>query len=477
MTNCRGIHSLSISAIEHKLTEKQQEIVNYTGEELLIKGIAGSGKTTVLLRKAVKLIKANPTVRIALFTYNKTLSNYAKQIAEKIGEGNLFVYTFHGWAFSTIKAVQNKKFLSIASNKNQLSYLKEAIDVVKKISKHRFVQNEKFTEFLMEEIAWMKGKGIETEEKYFSVSRMGRGSSVRVTKSDRPIIFELFKAYERERLLSNKIEFDDFASILLKDKEKIKDNYKFDVVMVDEAQDLQQLQLQLLSYIAKSMFIVAADKGQKIYKTSFSWKDIGINILGGRTKILQNSFRSTKQIIQIAHSLQMNDSIIHDEEYVKPVFPDFTGPVPDVFKCSSKEHQDAAIINTVKKFIENNPNQTIGILARNWRSINRLYYSFQAQNIPYEFIKKDQGDTLSPGIKLTTFHSAKGLEFDCVIIIDLVDDTLDQELQDEEYMEVERRLLYVSITRAKTYLQLYYFKKASSLLNEIDSKYYNLHEI
>lgn len=477
MTNSGRIQSLSISAIEHKLTEKQEEIVNYTGEELLIKGIAGSGKTTVLLRKAVKLIKADPTIRIGLFTYNKTLSHYAKQIAKHIGEGNLFVYTFHGWAFSTIKAVQNKKYLAIVSNKDQSSYLQKAINFVKKRSKHRFVENEKFTEFLMEEIAWMKGKGIETEEQYFRVSRLGRGSSVRVTKSDRPVIFELFKAYESERLLSNKIEFDDFASILLNEKKKIEDNNKFDVVMVDEAQDLQQLQLQLLNYIAKSMFIVAADKGQKIYKTSFSWKDIGINILGGRTKILQNSFRSTKQIIQMAHSLQMNDSIIDDEEYVKPILPDFTGPVPDVYKCSSKEQQDAAIINAVKKLKENNPDQTIGILARNWRSINRLYYSFQAQNIPYEYIKKDQGDTHSPGIKLTTFHSAKGLEFDFVIIIDLVDNALDQELQDEEYMEVERRLLYVSITRAKRHLQLYYFKKPMSLLNEIESKYYNLQEI
>lgn len=39
---------------EHPLTPKQQEVLDYRGDHLLIKGIAGGGKTTVLLRKAKK---------------------------------------------------------------------------------------------------------------------------------------------------------------------------------------------------------------------------------------------------------------------------------------------------------------------------------------------------------------------------------------------------------------------------------------
>lgn len=362
----------------HELTEKQVEIVNYAGEELLIKGIAGSGKTTVLLRKAVKLLEETPSMRIALFTYNKTLSKYVKQIAEKIGSDNLYVYTFHGWAFGAIKYVQNKRFLNIASGPDQKQYLKQAKELIAKNSKHRFVSDDKYADFLFEEISWMKGKGIGTKEQYLSVSRLGRGSTVRVTKADRPIIFGLFEAYENARIKSGKIEFDDFASILLKDTEKVKSKHGFDVVMVDEAQDLQQIQLKLLNALTQNQFIVAADKGQKIYKTSFSWKDIGINILGGRTKVLENSFRSTKQIIQLAHSLQMNDSIIHDEEYVAPVYPDYSGPIPDVYNCISKEKQDAVIVDSIETLMKEHPDWTIGILSRNWRGVNRLYYSLQA---------------------------------------------------------------------------------------------------
>ncbi|QIZ08504.1 ATP-dependent helicase [Priestia megaterium] len=468
---------MTLAAIDHKLTAKQEEIVNYDGDELLVKGIAGSGKTTVLLKKARKMIQKNPSIRIGLFTYNRTLSEYAKKIAEQIGPQNLFVYTFHGWAYGTLRDVTKQSRLMVTSSRDQRDFLKNAVETVRKESKHRFVTEEKFKEFLGDEISWIKGKGIKNLSDYQNVSRSGRGSSVRVIKTDRKIIYRIFEEYEREKRNSRKMDYDDFALTLLENKVKIKETFKFDQVMIDEGQDLQQVQLMLLRFIAKEGFVVAADKGQKIYKTSFSWRDIGINILGGRTKILQNSFRSTKQIIQMAHSLQMHDSIIKDEEYVAPILPDFTGPVPDVFQCDTKEKQDTAIVSTIQKWLKENPDKTIGILSREWKSINRLYYAFQAQRIPHEFIKKDQGNAHTAGVKLTTFHSAKGLEFDYVMILDINDDIGDEELQDEEYMEVERRLLYVSITRAKTYLQLYYFEQPSSFLKEIDSKFYQKHEL
>lgn len=467
---------MSTAAIEHRLTDKQEEVVNYDGDELLVKGIAGSGKTTVLLRKARKMIEKDPSIRIGLFTYNKTLSQYAKMIAEQIGPNNLFVYTFHGWAFGALREVTRSR-LYVTNPRDQRDFLKKAVALVGKESKHRFVTEDKFGEFLGDEISWIKGKGLKNLLEYQNVSRIGRGSSVRVTKQDRKIIYSIFEEYERTKKNARKMDYDDFALTLLDNKNKIPDSHKFDQVMIDEGQDLQQVQLMLLRFIAKKGFVIAADKGQKIYKTSFSWKDIGINILGGRTKILQNSFRSTKQIIQMAHSLQMNDSIVNDDEYVAPVLPEYSGPVPDVFECDSKEKQDAAIVSTIKRLLNENPGKTMGILSREWKSINRLYYAFQAESIPHEFIKKEQGNAHTPGVKLTTFHSAKGLEFDFVIILDLVDEKLDGELQDEEYIEVERRLLYVSITRAKTYLQLYYYGQPSSLLKEIDSSFYVKHRV
>ena len=57
---------------------------------------------------------------------------------------------------------------------------------------------------------------------------------------------------------------------------------------------------------------------------------------------------------------------------------------------------------------------------------------------------------------LSTIHSAKGLEWDCVFLIGLVEGVLPVSfsLGDEEGIEEEHRLFYVALTRAKKHLYL-----------------------
>ncbi|MFD2681948.1 UvrD-helicase domain-containing protein [Bacillus seohaeanensis] len=465
---------MAVDQLDLALTDKQKEVVDYNGEEVLIKGIAGSGKTTVILRRANKLLKKNPDLKIGIFTYNKSLTSYSKEMAKKIGSDNLKVYTFHGWGSSVLKDLLKTYNLNIFYDSDKKEALNKSIASIKSNLDHRFITEEKYKSFLLDEISWMKGKGFTTREEYKQAVRKGRGGEVRVTKQDRDLIYSLFESYEYARVGKGRIGFDDFARIIYDKKDQIKDHFKFDHVMVDEAQDLQQLQLQLLRFITKKGFVVAADKGQKIYKTSFSWKDIGLNILGGRTKILNNSFRSTKQIVEMANSLQLHDSVIHDDEYVKPVMPEYTGPIPEVYQCASRQVQDQAIVNSIKQIAEEYPGATIGVLAREWRSVGRIYHSIKGTEIAYEYLKDGKGNPTSPGVKFSSFHSAKGLEFDFVIILDLINDERadNKDIHDDEYYDVERRLLYVSITRAKKHLQVFYYKEPSRLLLEIDPSTY-----
>ncbi len=60
------------------------------------------------------------------------------------------------------------------------------------------------------------------------------------------------------------------------------------------------------------------------------------------------------------------------------------------------------------------------------------------------------------GVVLTTMHSAKGLEFTNVFILDVLDGVIPHTKSlDAKQLEEERRLLYVAMTRAKTNLALY----------------------
>ncbi|MBM7660390.1 superfamily I DNA/RNA helicase [Bacillus mesophilus] len=457
------------ASFNHKLTKQQQEIVDFTGNEVLIRGIAGSGKTLVLLKKAKETAEKYPKDKIAIFTYSSTLTNAAKLLMREFNLTNIDIRTFHSWAMSSYYKVMNKSYKMLDTRYKDS--FKNALQKVSATSKHRLVNSKEYSEFLKDEISWMKGKGIDSLEEYLEANRRGRGSEVRVTKDDRKIIFKVYQAYQNDK--GNFLDFDDFGLIFSKNLSEISNDVKFDHIFIDEAQDLQQAQLLVLRAAARKSFIVAADKGQKIYKTSFAWRDIGLNITGGRTKILKDSFRSTKQIIQLAASLQQHDSIIKDDEYVPPVLPSREGPKPVLIHCSTKESQDKEVAKAIKQIQAETPKATIAILTRDWRSAFRIKHSLDALRLQSQFIKKEEGNPHEPGIKLSTYHSSKGLEFDYVMVMDLVDPNLADDVDEEQYWELERRLLYVSITRACTYLQLYSHGNASRLLKELDDSFYD----
>ncbi len=68
----------------------------------------------------------------------------------------------------------------------------------------------------------------------------------------------------------------------------------------------------------------------------------------------------------------------------------------------------------------------------------------------------EDGDEGGNAVVLSTVHSAKGLEWGAVILIDLVEDRFPSKkaMQRQEDMEEERRLMYVACTRAKDELAL-----------------------
>lgn len=85
-------------------------------------------------------------------------------------------------------------------------------------------------------------------------------------------------------------------------------------------------------------------------------------------------------------------------------------------------------------------------------------------------------------ISISTMHSSKGLEYDNVFIIDLIDGEFPQKSIlnsfDEKLLEEERRLFYVAMTRARKRLFLYTIKERNNLpvepsifYNELKNKY------
>ena len=95
-----------------------------------------------------------------------------------------------------------------------------------------------------------------------------------------------------------------------------------------------------------------------------------------------------------------------------------------------------------------------------------------------KLIEKKEQDQTCPFI-LSTIHASKGLEYDTVYLLDVVDGILPDQIpvnlktaprEELETYEEERRLLYVGATRAKSRLFLFTMKQTSSFCDEFLGK-------
>lgn len=458
-----------------KYSDQQKEIIKYSGDQLLIRGIAGSGKTLVLLKKASDVALKNPKETIAVFSFGNPLSESAKKQLGTI-PSNLSIMTFHLWAMKNYYQIFKKTFRLEKEFKRKL---KNAIEDAKvTYPEHRFVNNKHLHDFIGKEISWIKGSDLCDFDKYDKAPRKGRGGKIRMAAEDRKVMFHIYKAYEK--YLKGNVDFDDFGLQISKNLMKIPDASKFDHVFIDEAQDLTKVNLTVLCSIARKSCIVGADKGQKIFTTSFTWESVGLNIKGGRTKVLKNSYRSTKQIMQLAYSIQEKDEISKDEEFTRPELPTEEGPEPIVIFSDGIEGQYNAIIENLKLILKKEPGATIGILSRKIEQMKKIEKNLYRANIPYHLIQsasqnsspKRLGSHHDPGIKLTTFHTAKGLEFKYVLIPDLVDPDSEERLGEDFDWDLERRLLYVAMSRAKRLLNIFTYGDRHTLVDELNNAFY-----
>lgn len=455
-------------------TKRQQEAVNFDGKQMLVRGIAGSGKTLVLMGKAVKVAKKYPTAKILFISYGEPLSKAISEQLSDAGFNNIQVTTFSKWIAKVRSDMKRAKYFNS----------KRINEILKKVFKqleltypnHRFLNDDRFLGFIIEEIGWIKGSANTKKADYLSASRRGRGSKVNVSKKDREVLFSIYELYEDEK--NGEHDYEDDALYVYNHLDKISEDKIVDHIFIDEAQDLSKTGLTTLIHCAGKTCTVGADLGQKIYTTSFTWSEVGLNILGGRTKVLDTSFRSTKQIVLLAESLQSHDEIRSDEEYTALSIPEIEGPKPILFVAKSRESHNEALVATLKQLQKTDKDASIGVLIRSWESLwgkkgteNKGFNKdFKKYSLGFDLIKnRESGSHIKPGIHVTSFHTAKGLEFDYVVVADLIDPSQSERLGEEFDWNLERRLLYVAMTRAKLSLIMLTYNENAKLITELQS--------
>lgn len=465
--------------VKYILTPTQMDAVNAKGEHILVKGIPGSGKTTVLLTKLQNIVEEDPSASILFVTFNNTLQKYIKESLKNDFEEelkmslenlNIDVYTYHKWTTKVLHKLRKYKEpvdkYTFGTFLNQLSGI------------HRFYTEKKYQAFVEEEIAWIKDKGIKTFGEYKGINRTGRGTALQA--KDRKVVYSILEAWNSYLNMNSLYMWQDYANVVNDNIDQVNKQFEYDYIFIDEAQDLSQVQLISLRKVARKGLVIAADLGQKIYKTDYTWLSVGIKVQGSRTKKLNGAFRSTKEIMDLANSLLKHDSTLNSEDIEQDYDAEESGLLPGVLNansCNFETELVAKLINDIQAEAKGDGwEPTIGVLLFENQRLDGWRKSLYYNDIQSEFIRDQYGSALTPGVKLLTMHGAKGLEFDYVIISGLNNrfPSLQNRLEDDinSAIDINRRLLYVSMTRAKENVYLTYKGKPSRYIEELDKDLY-----
>lgn len=469
------------------LTDEQLTLVRVSASgPILIKGVAGSGKTTIGLYRAHYLAEIieqrlrmfNEKSSVLVLTYTSTLAIALRQLYQELyGDlsSNITVDTFSHWMMQQLRL---KRTYTITSRDQRISLVRQARQAVAEVFPDDDVVATRPPSFLLDEIdEVIRARGLESLQEYQLVNRVGRGIGLD-REHHRPILWQIYELYKQSLDEQNLVDFAALPHLVMETCDPLP---KYDVVIIDEAQDLPPVYLRLASRLiadfeeSRSLTLLA-DPAQSIYYRGISWKEGGINVRGNRTRTLAKNFRNTQQILEAArHILDGCGDLKLEDEFIPPTSTHRLGPKPAVAQYAESSEAMAFIVETIIRLCQNEKYRPgdIAILSRNddltFAALRKL---LSKENIPWVHFRDEGFQILENQVKLLTMHSAKGLEFPVVFMADLRDGVIpyvgSPETEDSDLSQ-ERKLFYVSMTRASERLYMLHPKQdRSRFLRDLD---------
>ncbi len=261
----------------------------------LVRGVAGSGKTLLLLMRAKLLRELQPTWRILVLTFNRDLARFLRSYVEKLG-GDLSgaeITHFHKWCRDLL--VEAGEWQEPLQREERVALVAEAAHDVEKARSVSVAT-------VAEEIAWIK-EYMEPpfHEKYLAARRTGRRGGLR--ERERETILKVLRRYEE---LLGKKKCWDWEDVPLHVVDLINAGRivapRYHALLVDETQDFAPSWFQILRRMLRpetNLLFLAGDGAQRVYRRDLSWKRLGIP-LRGRSRILRRVYRNTAEIAAYA---------------------------------------------------------------------------------------------------------------------------------------------------------------------------------
>ncbi len=477
--------------VVNTIQEEQNKIIrNLDNHNLIVQGIAGSGKTTVALHRIAFLlyrIKNLKSSHILIFSPNQVFTEYISNVLPELGEENTLQTTFHDYLTFFIKEYKNiesftsflSRYYSNQEKRIELIKYKQSDEIIRDIDNYLndYIENTKFIDDIEEtkthfvtleelnEMLHYKYNNFPLFERLDEIAEklsnnFYKGSNkkkatfkklinqaINFKKDYKKIYADFFKSeYSKIKLtdsLINSFVYQDIIgyedALLFTYMKGILEGFNYEAnirhVVIDEAQDYNKLQYIIISKIfQKAEFTILGDINQNInpYYKYNSLEEL-IDIFDDNSQYLEllKTYRSTPEILEYTNKiLNLN--------YVCAIRRNTNSPVVIRKNVNLQKSLETDIYRLMKKY------KSIAIITKDYVEAEKLY---KLLNPIMNISLLDENTTkFNKNLVIVPTYIAKGLEFDAVIIYNN---------RANSYTKKDKNLLYVACTRAQHELYIY----------------------
>ncbi|MCL2703856.1 MAG: AAA family ATPase [Defluviitaleaceae bacterium] len=441
---------------------KQEEVMALPARgHLIVLGTAGSGKTTIALLRAAHLSNLPGNGKVLLVTFNRALVQYMRGIIHS-PSSKLVVEHYHKFARGYMDSDNVNKMPQrngILGPGKKAHYIEQAVEELKKLyPKESTLRRTK--EFFIDEITFIQRFGFANLDAYCEAERIGR-ASVRLTRENRKWIFIAYQKYiELREAAGRKYDWDDLAFYVNNELQSDTNERRYTHIIVDEGQDFSPMMIKsLVNAVRKGgSFTFFGDVAQQIYGSRLSWRDSGVN--ADKVWRFDINYRNPATITAFANDIIQSDYWQQDDDMVTAINQIAEGPKPILVSFENKSRE---IKWLVERAISTGKTSSTVIVCRSRAEIDSFIKALSSRGCNATEIDKDTpGYAHVKTVYLTTFHAAKGMEFDNVFVPFLSDDkfpdpdTVANAVSEDAAYADEIKLLYVAATRSKYGLYMTY---------------------
>jgi tetratricopeptide (TPR) repeat protein len=291
-----------------RLGPKQQAVLN-APRPLLLQGVAGSGKTTVVVHAAVRQsAEDGPASRVLVVVYHDALKRYVASLLDSLGGGNeqtsnIQVLTYRELCDSLAKSVDLSPFRWVEFN--------DVFASLRLQRKEVGLSNKVNIQELLEEIrVCIKGCSLCSKSPLVShLDYVTQGDrNLHVSETIKSMVYTVAEKHQIYLGMKGLVDEMDAAQILLTLHDRLP---RWEHVFVDEVQDYTLVQLVLLANLSKNPggLLFAGDEHQVVYASQFSWERVvkAIEITWHKSELpvtsIDTNYRNTLPIMEFSKAL------------------------------------------------------------------------------------------------------------------------------------------------------------------------------